>query len=351
MALAEEEAMKRAALIGMILGLTPICAPAATLETSQSGNWLVGAYSDDRTGQFSHCAMTASYRSGISMVFAVGSDFQWSAGFADPAWQLAVGAKYPLQLFIDGRGPIPAEATAISPQLVSVPLAANQSLFEKFRHGYQLRVNAVGQDFLFNLDGTARGLSAVLSCTQKYVVAAQPSLSTNPFVAPATPATQSAGTADRNAIKAEATAFAANLLSQAGIVGFKILGPQEVPKEWQTFDVVWTGPGLAGTVSVVLPQSKLGLDDIRSGLISGDARGCKGKFASGSMPDEPGQQSVAQLFTACELPSTHTVAYYSVLARDAGGFYVFGIVGVNASTDTARTAEAEIRDAALRKVQ
>jgi hypothetical protein len=42
---------------------------AGTIETWNMAGWSAGAYTDDRTGAFSHCAMSASYRSGITMFF------------------------------------------------------------------------------------------------------------------------------------------------------------------------------------------------------------------------------------------------------------------------------------------
>src|SRR6185437_15578073 len=128
---------------------------------------------------------------------------------------------------------VPARAVAVSNQQVSVPLQSNAYLFQRFRRGYQLRVNAVGQSFLFNLTGTSQALSDLLTCTQQHVVASAPSPGTNPFASSSPTSTAPVR------FSAEATALIANVLSQAGITGFHILEPNEKPKEWAQLDAVW----------------------------------------------------------------------------------------------------------------
>jgi hypothetical protein len=44
------------------------------------GNWEGGAYTDDRTGAFSHCAAGAGYQSGIYFIVSIGEDLGWRLG-------------------------------------------------------------------------------------------------------------------------------------------------------------------------------------------------------------------------------------------------------------------------------
>lgn len=320
-----------------VLMLASHTSSGATLENFNIGNWLVGAYSNDATGQFSHCGMSASYKSGILMIFAIGRDFQWALAFADPQWKLSPGASYDLTMQIDGGAPIPARATAVTNQEVTIALQDNVALFERFRHGYQLRVNAAGQEFFFNLTGTSRALNAVLNCTQRHVASYAPSLNSNPFIASSR---QAEGT-ERATWRAEATTFAANLLSQAGISGFRILQPSETPKEWANFDAVWAAPSVVGIVNIIAPQAGRGADQIRSNIVASDARTCKGKFASGFVPptDSTGQSSSVEFFTACDAAPSVWAAYYTLVPREAGGFYLVGSMGSGADTGPAKSAE------------
>ena len=163
--------MKTSVVAGAVfaaVAAVPLSAGAATMQTGNVGNWLIGAYSDDATGKFSHCAMTASYRSGIYMVFAVSRDMQWSLGFANPQWELTNGTAYTVGLSIDGRTPLLEQAKAVNSHQVEISLPPNAYVFERFRHGLQLRVDAVGTSFFFNLNSTSRGLADLLLCAEHF---------------------------------------------------------------------------------------------------------------------------------------------------------------------------------------
>ncbi len=319
-------------------------AAAATMDSTHVGNWLLGAYSNDQTGQFSHCAMSASYNSGITMLFAVNRTFGWSLGFADPAWKLSIGSTYTLKLSIDGGAPIRAEAHALTDQVVEVPLLDNSALFELFRHGYELRVVAADQTFTFNLTGTAQGLSVLLNCTQQHLVSAQPSLNRDPF-ASASPPTHDL---DRAWLKAEATTLIANVLSKATITGFHILTPGEVPSAWAHTDVVWAAPGVLGALTILTPEAHPTAASIRSGYLSSDAGACKGKFASGISSDAPTmQQTSVRLFTACEEGAKGWTVFYTAMPRPSGGYYLFDAFGLGANAPQPKSADTDIHEAAL----
>jgi hypothetical protein len=51
-------------------------------------NWKAGAYAKDATDQFSHCAASARYKSGITVYFSINRSFEWSMGFSNPTWKL-----------------------------------------------------------------------------------------------------------------------------------------------------------------------------------------------------------------------------------------------------------------------
>jgi hypothetical protein len=152
-----------------------------TLSTFKVGNWSAGAYSVAGSMAFDHCAGAANYKSGITLVFAVSRTFQWSMGLYNQSWQLAQGSTYQVNYAIDASGPTLAKAVAIGPSQVEIPLAPNVTLFQRFMHGEQLKVNAASQNFVFDLTNTIELLPDLLRCVENYVGAAPPSA--NPFVA------------------------------------------------------------------------------------------------------------------------------------------------------------------------
>ena len=94
--------------------------------------------------------------------------------------------------------------------------------FKEFSRGRQLRVAAANEVFTIDLTDTAKLLPALLGCVTQQI---------NPAPVMASTATAAAApSAHGSDFKAEATVIAANLLSQAGISGFRIAAPNEFPE-------------------------------------------------------------------------------------------------------------------------
>jgi hypothetical protein len=118
---------------------------AGPIQTLRVGNWSGGSYTNDRTGAFSHCVANAPYMSGISFFVSVNSSFQWSIGFASPAWQLVSGETIPVDLTFDGRSQYHVLATALTSQLAAIPMPNNSTLIRTFRGARQMQALARGQ--------------------------------------------------------------------------------------------------------------------------------------------------------------------------------------------------------------
>ncbi|GMG85258.1 hypothetical protein LNKW23_44750 [Paralimibaculum aggregatum] len=162
-------ALGLALALGAAAPLAPApLAAAAEIAPLRLGNWQGGAYSDDRTGAFSHCAASARYRSGITLLFSVTRERSWSMGVSSPDWRLRPGATYPIRYRVDGGAVHDAAALARSPVLAQVMLPASERLFLSFRKGRMLRIAAAGRVLEFRLDGTARLLTALLGCARRF---------------------------------------------------------------------------------------------------------------------------------------------------------------------------------------
>src|SRR3954453_17398697 len=128
------------------------------------GNWRGGAYTNDKTGVFSHCAAGAVYDSGISFVVSIGEDSGWRLGFAHESWQLTTGEAFPLALTFDGQPAIHVQGMPLRAHLVNVQLPTNSSLISQFRKAKTMTAFAQGQLFQFNLNQTAQLLPALANC-------------------------------------------------------------------------------------------------------------------------------------------------------------------------------------------
>jgi hypothetical protein len=320
-------------------------AHAATLETTNIDGWLVGAYSDDRTGQFRHCASSTPYKSGITLVFAVGKDFTWSMGFANPQWQLRPGAEYDLIYWIDAGPKLTARGRANNKALVEVPLIDSRSLFESFRRGYQLSVQAAGETFLFNLNSSGKALAATLDCTKRYL-ARSTGTASNPFATPPPAPQGQVGMAESNA-RTEATILIANILSAAGIPGFRVVPREKIPDDFKSYDAVWTTDDVIGTVKIVSSQTVSSAEELATLVMASDAQTCKGVFASGRYPTQQ-KTGATRLRTGCS-GSEHPIEVdYTIAPRAKGGFIVFGVLADEEKAQAGKEAGAKLHEAAVR---
>lgn len=164
---------------GTIAGLLALAllTPAARADLMAgsnivSGNWAGGAY--DANGKFSHCVVQSGYRSGITMYFSVSSNSSWRVGWSYPSWQLTVGQKVPVSVSVDGAANYQLQAVAASNVLVTAELPETADVFNQFRRGMRLNVNALGNNYTFNLDGTFAALTEIVNCANRYAGTAPP---------------------------------------------------------------------------------------------------------------------------------------------------------------------------------
>ena len=174
-------ARRSTAALAFAIAATAFAAPASAekIASVTSGPWKGGAYTDNATGEFSHCAVNARYKSGVALFFSVTRDRQWSMGFANSHWNLSPGNRYPVRFQVD-RGPIlKSTATAKTQKMVQVHLPAKNRLFRHFKVGGMLKVAAGSKVMRFNLTGTNRMLSKLYRCATHF--ARQDTIGRDPF--------------------------------------------------------------------------------------------------------------------------------------------------------------------------
>jgi len=128
------------------------------------GNWQGGAYTNDKSGAFTHCAAGTTYQSGIYFVVSIGENGTWRLGFAHESWRLTAGEAFPLALTFDGQPAFNVQGMPIGAQLVNVEMPVNSALIAQFRKAKVMTAFAQGQLFQFNLNQTAQLLPALLNC-------------------------------------------------------------------------------------------------------------------------------------------------------------------------------------------
>jgi S1-C subfamily serine protease len=131
------------------------------------GNWTGGAYTNDQSGAFTHCAAGSPYLSGIYFLVMVDQNLNWSLGFAHEKWTLTPGQAFPISLTFDGQPPFNVHGVGITTNLVRVPMPDNSSLIAQFRRAKGMSAYTQGQLFQFSLNQTAQLLPTLVNCVAK----------------------------------------------------------------------------------------------------------------------------------------------------------------------------------------
>lgn len=156
------------AVAGLLGWLVSAPAWAEQISSFDIGNWNGGAYTHTQTGDFSHCAASAQYRSGITLVFSIDRQLTWAMGLANESWKLAEGDSYPVRYWVDRGSDFTGTATAITATQVKIPLPGDDRLFLRMRRGSVLTVRAANQTMKFSLKSTNQMLSTLFNCAKHW---------------------------------------------------------------------------------------------------------------------------------------------------------------------------------------
>ena len=353
--------MKRCAVVVTFLLALLATGPAGArgpYGTINVGNWKGGAYTNDQTGEFSHCSAGSIYQSGIFFMVMIDGASGWSLGFAHDSWTFASGQSFPIALTFDGQAPFNVQGIAISDKLVRVPMPTNSSLIGQFRKARAMTAYTQGQLFQFNLDQTAQLLPTLANCVAKvkqsgvahagdFSVAAPPKQVAAAAPSPGgsmRPAPQ-AGPAD---IQIEAIELASNFILRTSLRNPHVLSRGETPAAVAASGAAWRSDEAAGFVRIIPPREGMKGIDVTAAIVAGDAKDCGGKFASGRMSELVDSDVVFRGFSSCEDSSGPRISQYFLVSRKRGGFVLFSVVS-NMKTEEAKMVAKDERLADFRK--
>jgi hypothetical protein len=154
----------------ILLAVLLICsvampAQAFLAEPINVGNWSGGAYYDDNTRQFSHCAVAAEYQNGMTLLLAWAAD-GLRLGFMDERrWgTLPVGSQQNVRVQIDDRWDSSGPANvAGSGQLVTT-MGREPRPVTAVRRGLQLSATIGKETVSFELTATNAAVDALAAC-------------------------------------------------------------------------------------------------------------------------------------------------------------------------------------------
>jgi hypothetical protein len=317
---------------------------AALIESYAVRDWDIGAYSDDQTKEFSHCAMSASYKNGILLIFSIDRSKNWFMGLANDNWRLTEGERYDFDIQLDGAQGKRWFGDAVNPKMLLVPLADSAALFELFSAANILTVNAANGTYRFSLSNSRIALQAVAECTARHLAASvqNPFAKGNPFErAPRSPGSGR----DDGAYYSEGAVVMTNVLSSIGATGYRLAALEELRKDFKGYHAVWIGKGAAGSLKI-LPDAA-SIPDIGADLLAASATSCDGKLASGKTSAGKALKIVA----VCDANSGKILNYqYIVAPRPQGGSFLFSIVALEDDAASVNSA-SKVGDLMLASLQ
>ena len=129
------------------------------------GNWIGGAFSNDETGAFSHCAATTPYANGVILVVSQNAAGTWSLAFASPGYRFNKGENAAIDVTFDGREQARLYATAYQSNMLTAIMPLN--VVRTFQKA-SLMVATAGRSVLnFDLTSTGPVIAALANCVSK----------------------------------------------------------------------------------------------------------------------------------------------------------------------------------------
>jgi len=142
-----------------------IASAAGPFGTIHVGAWNGGAYTDNNTGAFSHCAAGSEYASGVSLIVSQTASNSWLLGFGSTAFHFTKGDTLPIDVIFDGQFQAKLFATANSAVLISAIMPPNVA--RTFQKSSLMVAVARGTPLQFNLNSVGPLLAALANCVTR----------------------------------------------------------------------------------------------------------------------------------------------------------------------------------------
>jgi S1-C subfamily serine protease len=147
------------------VSLAGVAHAAGPFGSVNVGNWIGGAFSNDETGAFSHCAATTPYANGVILVVGYNAAGTWSLAFASPSYRFNKGENAAIDVIFDGQEQARLFATANQPNMLTAVMPAN--VVRTFQKA-SLMVATAGRAVLnFDLTSTGPVVAALANCVTR----------------------------------------------------------------------------------------------------------------------------------------------------------------------------------------
>ena len=154
-----------ALLFLLLIAAGPVAMAAGPFGSIRVGAWSGGAYTNDSTGAFSHCAAGTSYQNGVNVILGQNADSSWLLGLANQNFQMTTGETFPIDVTFDGQSQVRLFGTATSSILITAVLPPHAA--QQLRKSSLMVAAAKGATFQFNLTSTGALLPVLANCVAK----------------------------------------------------------------------------------------------------------------------------------------------------------------------------------------
>jgi hypothetical protein len=138
---------------------------AGPFGTIHIGLWRGGAYTNDSTGAFSHCAAQSEHVNGVSLLIGQFADHTWSLGLGSSSANMTPGATFPIDIVFDGQTQFRVVGNAANSKLISAPLP--DAVANRMRKSHQMAASDSSGTFQFKIDAIEKLMSIVTYCVDK----------------------------------------------------------------------------------------------------------------------------------------------------------------------------------------
>jgi len=132
------------------------------------GNWTGGAYFDDETGAFSHCAVSARYLTGNTLFFSLTREYLFNVGVQTPEPLFKDYREFQTTVKIDKFDAVFPNATVIDDNFALVTMPNLDIALDQIKRGRTLWINSKFGQVPFDLTGTFRVLDKTFLCARNY---------------------------------------------------------------------------------------------------------------------------------------------------------------------------------------
>jgi hypothetical protein len=312
-------AVATVALIVVASGL----ATASDYNEFRVGAWEGRAHRSDRTGEFTHCAISARYPDGTIFTLGISRDNFFTVFFGDEAWHLAEEARYPVELYMDGESIGKYTAFATGDVTLRIAFGTDRILFGALRLDARLTIKTALRDFSFPLTGTSRALTRLQDCVDGERATAGAG-GGNPFVRD-DPARNPFKAGPVQAPRGYTRKEVAHILSKTGIRDPEFLSEAEM-KQYSGFGHMWTMNGMMGFVSQFLRNPNASVDEQTARFMARLTNECRGESGSSAKPARTqGMFVFKESFVSCA--GGEDFYAYAVAMFEPSRVSVFGYIG------------------------